>query len=310
MRNFVSIVITLFIGISVSAQTSANLRLNLVKGKTYKAKVNTRQITTTMENRIQQEKGITYHYFVSLTPLSVDENSVTAKVRFDTIINTFSFPAMVLTSNYKGNSLNISDPSNILSTVLKRLSKADLIVKFDPTGNASEITNFTQVSKSILNGLDSIRSDAAVALKLQAKSLVSESTIKQMINTVTAFLPGTEIKVGTNWDATSTVVTNGIVVVDSMKLKFEKIDGTKAVITSESIIKPLGGDSVVRNGAKLQYDINGIGKSTVKFDLKTGWPLEVTSKQYSAGYLNLTVEGKVNRIPLEINKITEITSFP
>lgn len=310
MRNFVSIVITLFIGISVSAQTSANLRLNLVKGKTYKTKVHTQQVTTTMEEHKQKEKGVIYHYFVSVTPVSVNENSLTAKVKFDTITNYLSFPAMVLSSTQKGNSLNISDPSTIMGIILKRLSKSDLLVKFDLTGNVAEITNLSQISQSILNGLDSIQSDAASVLKAQSKSLVSESTIKQMINPITAFLPGTDIKVGTKWDATSVTLTNGVEVVDSIKYKFEKNDGSKGVIMSESVIKPLGKDSVVRNGSKIQYDVNGIGKSTVKFDLKTGWPLEVISKQYSAGFINLTIQGKLTQIPLEVNRTTEIISYP
>jgi hypothetical protein len=310
MRNFVSFVIALLIGIPLSAQTTANLRLNLVKGKTYKVKVITRQITKSLEDHKDQLKGVTFQYFISLTPLTIDEDGTTAKVKFDSISNVFSSPSMVLSSNLQNNSLKISDPATILSIILKRLTQSDLIVILEPTGNVKEITNLKQVTQCILTGIDSIQSDAALVLKAQAKSFISESAIKQMINPITAFLPGVEISVGTKWDATLTMVTHGVMVLDSIKYKFEKIDGKKGVITSESKIKPASLEPITKNGVRLVYDVNGLGKSTVLFDLKTGWQLESVSRQYLEGFINVTFQGQVTQVPTEMSGTTEIISYP
>jgi hypothetical protein len=309
MKTFISTAIAILLSVSLMAQTSANLKLNLINGKTYKAKVSTEQNTTSNFNGMQQNTTITSVMFMSLKPTAINADNILAEVRFDTISTKISMPNMEM-SSVKPGDLKSTDPGTVMCCILNRLSQAIFQVKMGLTGNVIEISNISPLAESILKGIDSIQGQAAGMLKTQTSMLVSEKSIKSMIESVTAYLPGKQVKVGDKWDTQLSLVSGGMGMLIANNYKLKKISGNQAELAAESTIEPASQYPIDMNGAKISYDVRGLGKSTVDVDTQTGWLIKASSKQHLMGNMNLKMQGNDMQIPVEIDDKTETVSVP
>ena len=147
-------------------------------------------------------------------------------------------------------------------------------------------------------------------IKMQAKLIVGEATIKGMINSITAFLPGTEIQVGNKWDTQLTMSSGGINISYSTNYKLKKINGNQAELSAESTIEPGSKDPIDMNGTKMTYDVRGLGKSTILVDTQTGWLIKTSTKQHLTGNIIISMQGNEMQIPVEMDGSTVIVSIP
>jgi hypothetical protein len=233
-----------------------------------------------------------------------------ADVRFDTLVTTVSMPKMEMNSAKEGN-IKSSDPSEIVSAFLHRLSKVTLNVKFAPTGNVIAITNLQALEGDITKGIDSIQGQMSGMIKTQVKNMISEKSLKGMIESITAYLPGKQVSVGDKWESHISLINGGMGMMIGTTYKLKKVTGNQAEISAESTIEPaVNQEPMEMNGAQITYDIRGLGKSTLTVDTQTGWIVKTSSKNHTQGNMNIKAQGNDMQMPMETDGTTEVVSVP
>lgn len=308
MKNLFSTVLTIMFCASLMAQT-ANLKLNLEKNKTYRIKSNTEQNTTVTYGGAPQQVETKSITVLSLKPVDITPDNIIADVRLDTLITTVSMPKMEMNSTKAGN-LKSSDPSEIVNTFLNRLSSVTFHVKLAPTGNVVEITNLQALEGEITKGIDSIQGQMSGMIKTQVKNMVGESSLKGMIESVTAYLPGKQVSVGDKWESHISLTAGGMGMLIGTTYKLKKLSNNQAEITAESTIEPASQIPMEMNGAQISYDIRGLGKSTLTIDTKTGWIVKTSSKNHLQGNMNIKAQGNDMQMPMETDGTTEMVNVP
>jgi hypothetical protein len=293
MKTLVSTAIALFIGGIMMAQT-ANLKFNLDKNKTYRVKTKTEQTTSYSGGGQQQTINSNTTMFFSLKPISSSADNFQAEVKFDSIKTTMTMPMMNIDINStKEGNIKSPDISTALGCLFHRLSSNTFNVKMAYTGNVIEISNYQAIADNILQGIDSLQGQAQM-MQAQAKGMFTEPSLKGMIESVTAYLPGKEVKEGDKWVSVLNQAGMGASMQTTNNLKLKKINGKQAEITGDATIEPTGG---------AQTDVRGVSKSTLTIDLNSGWIIKGTSKQHSQG----TMGGQAT---IESDGTTEIADIP
>jgi len=102
MKKLISAAVAIFVSVSLMAQTSADLKLNLAKNKTYRVASTMKQNTSVTYGGASQQVETTSKTTLSVTPFTVTADFIEADVRFDTIITNSSMPKLDISSLKKG----------------------------------------------------------------------------------------------------------------------------------------------------------------------------------------------------------------
>ncbi|MBN2485567.1 MAG: hypothetical protein JXB34_06310 [Bacteroidales bacterium] len=308
MKNLIVLSLALFSVFSLTAQNQADLKYNLEIQKSYRVKNTSVQNTTQTVQGMQQSVQTNNSVVLSLKPLKNIEGAFIAEVRFDTIITLVSMPPMEINSSRPGD-LNSSDISKVMECIMNRLSNSTFLVKFAGTGHVIEIMNLETASAGILQGIDSVQGPMAEIIKTQAKNMVQPGAIKSMIESVTAYLPGKEIKKDEKWETNLLISSGGMDMNVSSAFLLSAIDGNQAKIAGDLVIES-GRKPMNMHGAEIIPDIRGVGKSEITVDTSTGWVIKGTSKQQMKGEMSVNAQGMSMQIPIEINSDSEIVALP
>jgi len=308
MKNGILFVLLSALFCSLSAQNQVDLKYKLELNKTYKVKSKSVQNTTQTYQGTQQSVQTSSSIVFSLKPLKQIENTTIAEVRFDTIITIISMQAMDINSSRLGD-IKSSDAGKVLECIMNRLSNSTFLVKMENSGRISEIMNLEQTSAGILDGIDSIQGPMADMLKERAKMLVQKEALISMIESVTAYLPGKEVKTGEKWESNLTLNTSGFDMIMNTSYKLNTIEQNSANISGDLILES-GSKPITMNGAVITPSLRGIGKTEITIDTTTGWIIKGTSKQQMTGELGINAPGTSFQLPMEINSETETIALP
>jgi len=297
-----------------TGQNGANLRMNLEKNKVYRLQSTTEQTILQTVNGIQQTIESKTNYTVSLKMVDATQSFIVTEVRFDTIAtktNTMG-KTMSMSSASEGN-VQSKETSDIISFFMNRLSRNPIYAKLDFTGKVTEVVNFKMLSDMILKDTSSITLTGPVAssLKTQVISMVSDNSLKTIIEMFTYNLPGKMVNAGDNWSVMTSTNTGGMSLDITTGFHLNGISGNNADITAESNIRPsVNAAPMESGGAKITYDdLTGLSKSTIIIDIQTGLVVETNSKTHIAGNLGVSMPGMNMQIPMDINSDTKVTSF-
>lgn len=245
---------------------------------------------------------------LSLKPLKQLEEEMMVQVSFDTIHTIISQPPMDINSALPGD-LNSNDPAKVMECIMNRLANSTFLVKMTNTGRIIEFMNLEPNVAGILQGLDSIQGQAAPFIRQRAGTIIEENALRSMIESVTAYLPGTQLKIGEKWDINLRLAGGGMFMGQTGSYKLESLDKTTGDISGNLIVESEPG-SFEMNGAKISPDIRGLGKSELTIDTKTGWIIKGTIKQQMKGELSVNAQGNNMTIPMEINSTSELVALP
>ena len=296
MRTLISLIFLSVFTSSLFSQ-STELKYNLEKGKTYKVKSTSTQnqkMTVQGMERITETKSISY---VSLKMLDAKPDFFLAEVKFDTTKTTISMPPMELNSAEEGD-IKSEDVVEVMKCILNRLSKSTIVAKMSYTGHVQDIMNHSIVEKTVLDGTDSLKGQAAMA-KAQIEMMVKKDALIGMIEGVTAYLPNEEVKQGGKWE-TSFVSKNGGVgmnIISNYTLK--ELSKKNAIIEGDVIVEPASSEPTVMNGAEITNELRGLGKSNMEIDPGTGWIINSSSKIQLSGNMHVKAPGQDMSLPLE-----------
>lgn len=296
------------------AQNDINLKLNPEKNKVYRFNLSSEQTIIQTVNGNQQTIESKTGYTVSIKMVDATQAFIVAEVRFDTLstkTNTMG-KTVNMTSTSEGN-IQSKETSDIMSYIMNRLSKNPLYTKIDYSGKVVDIVNAKMLSDMIMKDTSSITltGPMASAIKTQIKNMVSDNTLKTMIESFTHYLPGKAISTGDTWTISETTSSGGMSLDISTFFHLDGTTGNNANITAESNIKTSANAvPMQQGGATITYDdIKGLGKSTAIVDLRTGLLVDLSAKTHIAGNLGLSMPGMSMQIPMDINSESKVLAI-
>ena len=288
--------------------------MNLEKNKIYKFSSASEQTITQTINGNQQVTDSKVDYALSLKMIDATADFMVAEVHFDTLItNTNSMGKIVNISSLNEGDIKSAEIADVMSCIMNRLSKNALFVKIDYNGKPIEIVNLKMVSDMIMKDTSSITlsGPTAPAVKTQIINMVSNNSLKTMIEMFTYYLPGKQVSTGDSWDIKVRSESGGMMLDIITSYHLTGIDGNHAIITAESNIKAAENAEPIKSGvATVTYDnITGLSKSNLTIDTRTGLIIEEKSKSHITGNLGISAPGMSMQMPMDINGESNITGL-
>jgi hypothetical protein len=306
--------IAILFSISILAQNSAILKMNLEKNKVYRLQSTSEQTIIQTINGNQQTVESKVDYSVSLKMIDATPDFMITEIHIDSMKTKTNAmgKTSVMSSAVEGN-IQSKEMTDVVSCIMNRLSKNALYVKMDFTGKPIDIVNSKMLSDLILKDTSTIAltGPMAAAAKTQIAGMISDKALKTMIESFTWNLPGREINIGDTWNITVTSSSGGMSLDINTKYHLDGINGNSATITAESDIKAAANAEPILSGpAKVTYDdLKGLSKSTMVIDIRTGLQTENKAKTHIAGTLSVSGPGFSMQMPMDINGESKVTAL-
>lgn len=314
MKKISLLCFAILFSISMVAQNTASLKMNLEKNKVYRLKSVSEQTVTQTMNGVQQTTESKVNYTFSMKMIDATADFIITEVHFDTLItNTNTMGKTNSYSSVNEGDIKSTETADVVSCIMNRLSKNALYVKMDFAGKPLEIINLKLLSDLILRDTSSITltGPTADAVKKQIINTVSDSDLKTMIELFTWSLPGKEVSVGDDWSITQQISSGGMLLDIITSYHLDGIDGNNAKITAESSIKTAENAAPIQSGgATVTYDdIKGLSKSDMVIDIRTGLIVENIGKTHITGNLGISAPGFSMQMPLDINGESKVIAL-
>lgn len=299
---------------SLVAQNTANLKMNLEKNKVYRLRSVSEQVITQTVNGVQQTTESKVNYTLSLKMIDATSDFMITEVHFDTLItNTNTMGKVATMSSVSEGDIKSAKTADIMSCIMNRLSKNALYVKMDFTGKPFEIVNSKILSDLIMKDTSSITlaGQTAAAVKKEITNMISDNSLKTIIGMFTWFLPGKQVSTGDTWNVTQQMNSGGMMLDIITTYHLDGLNGYNANITVESVIKAAeNADPIESGGAKVTYgDLKGLSKSTMAIDIRTGLIVEDKTKTHIAGNLGISAPGFSMQMPMDINGESKVIAL-
>jgi Family of unknown function (DUF6263) len=297
------------------AQNGVNLKMNLEKNKVYRFSSSSEQTISQTINGNQQTTDSKTNHSVSIKMVDVTAGFMITEVHFDTLVTyTNTMGKTVNISSVSEGNIKSAETADIMSYIMNRLSKNPLYIKMDFSGKVLEVVNAKMLSDIIMKDTSSITltGPVASAVKTGIKNLISDNTLKTMVETFTHYLPGKQISTGDNWNVTEETNSGGMTLDIITTYHLDRVNGNAANITAESNIKAAENASpMVAGGATITYDdLKGLSKSNLVIDIRTGLVIENKAKTHIAGNLGISAPGMSMQMPMDINGTSRVIALP
>jgi len=299
---------------SLVAQTTANLKMNLEKNKVYRFKSVSEQVITQTVNGVQQTTESKVNYSLSLKMIDATSDFIITELHFDTLItNTNTMGKVANMSSVNEGDIKSEKTADIISCIMNRLSKNALYVKMDFAGKPFEIVNSKMLSDLITKDTSSITlaGPMAAAVKKEIINMISDNSLKTMIGMFTWFLPGKQVSTGDTWNVTQQMNSGGMMLDIITTYHLDGLNGNNANITVESDIKAAENAVPIESGgAKVTYnDLKGLSKSNMVIDIRTGLLIEDKAKSRITGNLGISAPGFSMQMPMDINGESKVIAL-
>ncbi len=304
----------ILLSVTLMAQNTVNLKLNLEKNKVYHLRASSKQTIIQTVNGNQQTTETKSVYSLSFKMLDATSDFMVTEVHIDTMqTNTNAMGKVVILSSANEGNINSNEMADVLSCIMNRMSKNALYVKIDFTGKVVDIVNAKMMSDAVLKDTSSIVLTGMVAtgVKKQISEMVSPASLTTVIEMFTHNLPGNQVTVGDNWDINVTSTTGGMTLDINTNYHLDGISGNSANLTLNSDIKTSQNAKPIISGpARVTYDdLKGLSKSTMVIDINTGLVTEHNAKTHISGNLGITAPGMSMTIPMDINGESKTLAF-
>lgn len=296
------------------AQTNVALKLNPGKNKVYRIHSLTEQTTSQTVQGMAQNSETKTTYVISLKMMDATPDFLVTEIRFDTIeVRSNAMGRTTIMSSAREGDVTSKETSDLLSYFMNKLSKNALFVKIDYAGHVVDIVNAKMLSDIVLKDTASITLTGMMgdAMKKQIISMVSDNSMKNMIESITWNLPGGETSTGGNWQIIQKMDYGGMNLDIVTSYKLDNLKDNAAGITAQSDIKAAANATPINSGgATVTYDdLKGMSKTTLVIDPQTGLPLESNGRTSITGNLGVSAPGVNMQIPMTINGETRVKAL-
>jgi hypothetical protein len=306
--------ILVLLSVSIMAQNSGNLKMNLEKNKVYRLKSSSTQTITQTINGNQQTTDTKVDHTLSLKMIDATADFIITEIHIDTMkTNTNAMGKTIIVNSAVEGDIKSAEVGDVLSCIANRLTKNALYVKMDFKGKVIEIVNAKMLSDVIMKDTSTITLEGMIGsgIKKQIAEMISAKTLETIIEMFTYHLPGKQVAAGDNWDINVTTTTGGMSLDINTKYHLDGINSNSANMTVESAIKTSANAAPIISGpAKVTYDdINGLSKSTMVIDILTGLVIEDKAKTHIAGNLGISGPGFSMTMPMDINGESKVVAI-
>ncbi len=313
-RKIILITITALLSMAGTAQNNAVLKLNLEKNKVYRLSSSSEQTISQTVQGMAQNVESKLRYVVSLKMMDATPEFLVTEVRFDTIdTRTNAMGKATVISSANEGDLTSKETSELLSYFMNRLSKNALFVKIDYSGHVLDIVNAKMLSDMVLRDTASITLTGMMgdAVKKEIVNMVSANSLKNMLETFTWNLPGQEVSTGGTWQIMQKMNSGGMNLDINTGFKLDNVKDHMAGITSVADIKAAANATPLNSGgATVTYDdLQGMSKTTLTIDTRSGLPVESSGKISISGNLGVSAPGMNMQIPMTINSETRVKAL-
>jgi hypothetical protein len=290
---------------SLIAQDAVNLKFNFKTGNKYKVKTTSEQSIATSMNGMQQTMSTSNISYMSLVPLALGQKSISCDITFDSIQTSTSGAMSIKINSNKPGDIKSSNMNDVMNEITSRLCKSHFKVILSYDGKVIAINNIKEVNDAVTKGLDSLTGQFAPMIKMQANMMISETTIKGMIEANTAYLPSKPVKIGDPWNTQYVQSAGGVGFTVATNYKLDSKNGEIAEISGNATLEPAGTAPMEINGGKMSYDVRGLSVGNLKVNTTTGWIITNNSKSHMKGNMNISMNGNEMSIPVEIDSKSE-----
>jgi hypothetical protein len=297
MKTLISSAFLALLGISVMAQTPANLKLNLEKGKVYNIKSTSKQTIQQTANGQTFNLNVFSNTVVSYKVLKQENDIMDVELKFDTIASKISSPMF----NKETNSAKPagSDP---LEKIMNKVSAFKLIAKISTAGKFIDFVNYGKFKDNVLFVLDSIPATKRDQAKMQADMVIKEPAIRSMVEPLFAYLPEKTVKTGDTWETSYFRVASNISLLTLNSFTLKAVDKNQATVSGKSDIESIPSTDPA---AQMSQDLKGNMTFDSSLDMATGIALKSTAKGHIAGTVTMKNNGNEMKIPMVMDSESE-----
>jgi hypothetical protein len=299
MKKTMSLVLTLLIYLTASAQAPVNLRFNLRTGVLNQLRITNKQNVQTTYNGTPFITKATTYLFLSYTLLSQDKDIMSIEFKFDTIQSKTVAPMMTKETN----SAIPAKSKEYLERMLNRFSANKIIAKISTSGKFIGFVNYKPFRDNILELLDSVPDNKKDQIRKQSDMILKESAVQSMIEPIFAYLPEKPVSPGDKWETTVQQSSGGISVMLFNTFTFDKLENGSVLLFQST-----DNESIPSNepNPAMSMDIKGKSTSKLVIELTTGAILNSSSKTHSEGNMKVKNQGNEMLMPLVIDSESEI----
>jgi len=287
--------------ISLMAQTPVSLKLNLEKGKVYKAKNTSVQKMQMTYGGQPVNMDITSNKVVSFKVLKQEGEVMDIEFGFDTIASKTVSPMMSKEMNSAKPAGN--DP---LDRLMNKISANKIVAKISTNGKFVDFVTYPKFKDNVMMVLDSIPAGKRDQAKTIADMLLKESAMKSMIEPFFAYLPEVVVKTGDTWETTYISSANGISMVILNTYNLKGIEKGVATISGKSDIEALPNTDP---NAQMSQELKGSLTFDGTIDVATGLNLKNMAKGRIEGTTTVKNNGQEMKIPVVIDSQSETIVF-
>jgi len=300
--------------VSIMAQNSANLKMNLEKNKVYRFHSSSEQTISQTINGNQQTTESKVNNTISIKMIDATADFIITEVHFDTLkTSTNTMGKIINISSVVEGNIQSSEIADVLSCIQNRLTKNALYVKMDYTGKPFEIINLKMFSDLVMKDTSSITltGPMATGVKKQLAGMADDQTLKTLIGIFTHFLPAKQVSTGDNWNVPEQSNSGGMTLDIITSYHLDGITGNAATVTAESNIRvPENAAPMESGGVKITYnDLKGLSKSNMVIDTQTGLIISESAKTHIAGNMGISAPGMSMQIPLDIDGESKVVAL-
>lgn len=314
MKKILLSCVTVLFCFSVMAQNGVNLKMNLEKNKVYRFSSSSEQTIVQTINGNQQTVESKTNNTISIKMVDVTPDFMITEVHLDTIIvKTNSMGKTTNMSSVTEGNMASSETSEVMSSIMNKLSKNALYIKMDFSGKVIDIVNAKMLSDVILKDTSALTLTGPVkaAIIPQIVNMVNAKTLSTTVELFTHFLPAKQVSTGESWNVTVSTNSGGMALDISTDYHLDGINGDAANVTAESNIKAAENAAPMQSGpAKITYDdLKGLSKSNMVIDTRTGLLIEEKGKTHIAGNLGISGPGFSMQMPMDINGVSKVVAI-
>jgi len=303
MKTFISTSLAIFFGLSLMAQSSVNLKLNLEKGKVYKTKSCNHQTIQRGVNGQQMTMEVTSNSFMSFKQISKENDVMLIEIKFDTIENKINSPMF----KKETNSAKPAKSNEYFERLMNRFSAFTLTAKISTSGKFIGFENYKIFKANVMEIMDSVPATQKDQVQKQAESFLKEPILQSMVEPLFSYLPEKTVNNGDKWESSYVQSSPQANMLMSNTFTLNSIENNKAKISGKSEIESMPSNEPAKEGdPQMSTEAKGASTSDLTVDLSTGLISKGSIKSHIDGTTTMKNQGNEMKMPFVIDLQSEI----
>lgn len=307
MKSILNFVL-LFLFINCCQAQKVRPALNLTKGNTYYLASTTNSVVIQSINGQENKIDLNISGTMAFKVLDKTDTVYQMEVTYQALSMTIRSAASTMDIDSKKN-----DPSDILSSVMKKMTNKPFNISLSRTGKVISVENAEKMISGVFDSFPEMDAAKKEQAKTQFMQSFGPNAFKGSIQSETAFFPDGAVAKNDSW-VVNTALEGTIKANSHMTYRLTDISNDAYQIHGDgTTVTDKNAKPMQLNGLLITYNLNGTTTADIKADRKTGWMSEIKLTQQMKGDMQIpdgpSVPGGMN-IPMTFTINTSVTDKP